>query len=144
MAAVLGRAGPAGGAGRTVDYVAPRTWASTASSSLAALVSIAGRTSTAAIAGWEARPADGLARWRAGRRRIRKESLYGRARLSGAYKAPQPTGWNGPLAGPNREASAESHSQRSKIQRPGVPFPGQRSVARRSHQSPARGPVVRL
>jgi hypothetical protein len=38
MAAVLRRAGLAGGAGRTGDYRAPRTWASTASSSPAALV----------------------------------------------------------------------------------------------------------
>ena len=41
MAAVLRRAGPAAVAGRTSDYRAPRTWAPTAGSSPAALVSMA-------------------------------------------------------------------------------------------------------
>jgi hypothetical protein len=40
MAAVLRRGGPAVVAGRPGDYRAPRTWASPASSSLAALVSM--------------------------------------------------------------------------------------------------------
>lgn len=55
----------------------------TASSSPAVLVSTAGRTAAAAIAGSEARPAVGLARWRAGSDRPERESLYGRAKLSG-------------------------------------------------------------
>src|SRR5262245_13340375 len=42
------------------------TWASTAKSLLAALLPMIGRTSAAAIAGSEARPAGGPARWRAG------------------------------------------------------------------------------
>src|SRR5262249_24413390 len=43
MAGVLRRAGPAGVAGQTVDYRAPRTWASMTGSSLAALVSMGRR-----------------------------------------------------------------------------------------------------
>jgi hypothetical protein len=54
MAAVLRRAGPADGAGRDVDCRALGTWASTASSSRAALVSMAGQTAAAAIVGSEA------------------------------------------------------------------------------------------
>jgi hypothetical protein len=62
-----------------------------------------GQTFAAAIVGWEARPAGGLARWRAGRFRVGGASLLGRGVLGGRIRLGS-LGME-PPASPTQEAS---------------------------------------